>query len=393
MRFQPTDSQQALREEVRAFASERIAPVAGELDRTETYPEGILDDLADRGITGLTLPEERGGRGEGLVELCIAIEELAAVMMPVASALALNLGVATVVDRFGTDAQRERYVPEMARFETVGALGLSEADAGSDKLAMETTAERDAAEQNSASPESTEATRDGDEWVLDGHKQWVTNFQHADVVLTYARTGADDEAPHNISAFLVPTDEFEVERVWDTLGARSVKSPRVTLTNVRVSDDAMVGEQGEAYVERGQVNNGVNVPARAVGIARAALEDTVAYTSGREQFDQAIGDFQGVRWRMGEMAERVDTARLLTYRAADRADRGLDVARAHSMAKVHATEAAVENANEAMQLHGGVGYTTEHDVERYLRDARLLTIAGGPNEGHRDTLAAEVVDD
>jgi alkylation response protein AidB-like acyl-CoA dehydrogenase len=376
MRFQPTDSQEALCAEVREFASERIAPVAGELDRTETYPEGILDDLADRGITGLTLPEERGGRGEGLVELCFAIEELAAAMMPVASALALNLGVATVVERFGTDEQREQYVPQMARFETVGALGLSEADAGSDKLAMATTAERD-----------------GDEWVLDGHKQWVTNFQHADVVLTYAKTGPEDDAPHNISAFLVPTEEFAVERVWDTLGARSVKSPRVTLTNVRVPDDAVVGEQGEAYVERGRVRTGVNVPARAVGIARAALEDAVAYTSGREQFDQTIGDFQGVRWRLAEMAERVDTARLLTLRAADRADRGGDNSREHSMAKVHATEAAVENANEAMQLHGGVGYTTEHDVERYLRDARLLTIAGGPNEGHRDTLAAEVVDD
>jgi alkylation response protein AidB-like acyl-CoA dehydrogenase len=373
MRFQPTESQQALREAVREFATERIEPVAGDLDRTETYPDGILAELGERGLTGLTLPEERGGRGEGLVELVIAIEELAAAMMPVASALALNLGVATVIERFGTDAQRERYASEMARFETVGALGLSEADAGSDKLAMETTAEKD-----------------GDEWILDGHKQWVTNFKHADVVLTYAKTGPDSEAPHNISAFLVPTDAFEVERVWDTLGARSVKSSRVTLSNVRVPDDAMVGEQGEAYVERGKVNTGVNVPARAVGIARAALEDTVAYTSGREQFDQEIGDFQGVRWRVAEMAERVDTARLLTLRAADRADRGLDVSREHSMAKVHATEAAVENANEAMQLHGGVGYTTEHDAERYLRDARLLTIAGGPNEGHRDTLADAV---
>jgi len=390
MRFQPTESQQALREEVREFATERIEPVAGELDRTETYPGEILAELGERGITGLTLPEELGGRGEGLVELVVAIEELAAAMMPVASALALNLGVATVIDRFGTDEQRERYVPEMARFETVGALGLSEADAGSDKLAMETTAERSSATSRSQARETT-AEREGDEWVLNGHKQWVTNFKHADVVLTYAKTGPDEDAPHNVSAFLVPTDAFEVERVWDTLGARSVKSPRVTISDVRVSDDAMVGEAGEAYVQRGEVKTGVNVPARAVGIARAALEDTVAYTSGREQFGQHIGDFQGVRWRIGEMAERVDTARLLTLRAADRADRGLANSREHSMAKVHATEAAVENANEAMQFHGGVGYTTEHDVERYLRDARLLTLAGGPNEGHRDTLAAEVV--
>ncbi|AQL42431.1 acyl-CoA dehydrogenase [Halorientalis sp. IM1011] len=375
MRFQLTESQRTLRDEIRELAATEIEPVAADLDRTETYPEEILAALGERGITGLTLPEKRGGRGEGLVELVVVIEELAANQMALASAVGLNLGVATVIERFGSDRQRERWVPEMARFETVGALGLSEADAGSDKLAMETTAERE-----------------GEEWVLNGHKQWVTNFPNADVVLTYAKTGPEADAPHNISAFLVPAEAFEVDRDWDTLGANSVKSPRVTLSDVRVPDDAMVGERGEAYVQRGTVHTGVNVPARAVGIARAALEDAVAYTTEREQFDRAIGDFQGVRWRLGEMAERVDTSRLLTLRAADRADRGLSVDRAFPMAKVHATEAAVENANEAMQLHGGVGYTREHDVERYLRDARLLTIAGGPNEGHRDALADAVVD-
>ncbi|WP_336000879.1 acyl-CoA dehydrogenase family protein [Halorientalis halophila] len=376
MRFQLTESQRGLRDEVRAFVRDEIEPVASDLDQTETYPEDILDELGEMGITGLTLPEELGGRGEGLVELVIATEELAAAQMALASAVALNLGVATVIERFGTDEQREQYVPEMARFETVGALGLSEADAGSDKLAMETTADRE-----------------GDEWVLNGHKQWVTNFPHADVVLTYAKTGPESASPHNVSAFLVPTAEFEVDRDWETLGARSVSSPRVTLSDVRVPDDAMVGDEGEAYVQRGTVHTGVNVPARAVGIARAALEDTVAYTAEREQFDRAIGDFQGVRWRLGEMADRVESSRLLTLRAADRADRGRSVDRAFAMAKVHATEAAVENANEAMRLHGGVGYTREHDVERYLRDARLLTIAGGPNEGHRDALADAVVDD
>ncbi|MFT4922673.1 MAG: alkylation response protein AidB-like acyl-CoA dehydrogenase, partial [Haloarculaceae archaeon] len=176
-------------------------------------------------------------------------------------------------------------------------------------------------------------------------------------------------------------------------GARSVKSPRATVSDVRVSADRLVGEENEGYVQRGKIHTGVNVPARAVGIARAALEDTVAYTSAREQYDQHISDFQGVRWQVAEMADRVETAHLLTLRAADRAERGHDVSREFSMAKIHATEAAVENANEAIQLHGGVGYTTEHHVERYLRDAKLLTLAGGPNEGHRDTLADAVFAD
>jgi alkylation response protein AidB-like acyl-CoA dehydrogenase len=376
MPFGLTERQRALREEVREFAASEIRPRAIELDWNEEYPGEILAELGDRGYAGITLPEEYGGRGEGLVELAVLTEELAAAMMTVASALALNLGVATIVERFGSEAQKEEYLPEMATFERVGALGLSEANAGANKLEMETT-----------------ARRDGDEWVIDGHKQWVTNFQHADVVLTYAKTGSDADAPHNISAFLVPTEAFEVEEVWETLGARNVKSPRVSLSAVRVPAENLVGEEGEAYVQRGEVHTGVNVPARGVGIARAALEDTVAYTDERQQFDQSIGDFQGVRWTVAEMAQRADAARLLTLRAADRADRSEGASREYAAAKIRATEAAVENANDAMQLHGGKGYTTEHHVERYLRDARLLTIAGGPNELHRNSLADAVYAD
>ena len=374
MGFGLTSAQRDLRDDVRQYARTEIAPRAAELDQNEEYPAEILDDLGDRRLTGLTLPEEYGGRDEGLVEFAVVIEELSAAMMPVASALALHLGVATVVEHFGSERLREEFLPGMARFDTVGALGLSEADAGSDTLAMETRAEPD-----------------GDEWVLNGHKRWVTNFFDADTVLTYAKTGPDEEAPHNVSAFLVPTAAFEVDTVWDTLGARSVKSPRVSLSAVRVPAARMVGEEGEAYVQRGAIDTGVNLPARAVGLARAALDETVTHVTDREQFGQRIGEFQGVRWRIAGMATRVDTARLLTLRAAARADRGAAVDRALSMAKIHATEAAVENTNEALQLHGGIGYTTERDVERYLRDARLLTIAGGPNELHRNTLADAVL--
>ena len=389
MQFQLTDVQKSLRSEVRSFARNEIAPVAAQYDREGTYPEEILNDLGDRGYAGLTLSEEYGGQGAGMVELAILIEELAAEMMPVASALALHLGVATVVERFGSSQLKSEFLPEMARFDTVGALGLSEGDAGSDKHAMETTAERTTAGEDSETL-SAEASRDGDEWVLAGHKQWVTNFLDADVVLTYAKTGPDADAPDNISAFLVPAEAFEVDHVWDTLGARSVKTAKVTLSDVRVPDTHRVGEVGRAYRERQQVATGVNVPARAVGLARAAVADAVEYTGEREQFGQAIGDFQGVRWTVADMTARVDAARLLTLRAADRIDRGLDANRERHMAKVYATETAVDVTNDALQLHGGVGYTAAHDVERYLRDARLLTIAGGPNELHRDGLADAV---
>ena len=325
------------------------------------------------GVTGLTLPEEYGGEDGSLVDLVFAIEELSAAMMPVASTLALHLGVATVIEQFGTEAQREEFLPSMAAYETVGALGLSEENAGSDKTGIETVAERD-----------------GDEWLLSGHKRWVTNFFDADYVLTYAKTGLNSEAPNNISAFLVPAEEFQVDHVWDTLGARSVKSPKVSLADARVPDDRRIGEVGEAYVRRGQLNTGVNVPARAVGLARAALEDVIEYTSDREQFDRPLADFQGLRWQVADMVKSLDAARLLTLRAADAADRGNDTTREFAVAKIYATEKAVDVTNDALQLHGGIGFTAAQDVERYLRDARLLTIAGGPNAVHRDTLADAV---
>ncbi len=369
------ESTESLRDSVRSFVDSEVRPVAADYDRTGTYPADILAELGERGWTGLTLPADVGGQGRSLLDLTVLVEELSVAMMPLASTLALNLGVATVVDQFGTDAQRERYLPEMATVETVGALGLSEAAAGSDKSGIETVADRD-----------------GDEWLLSGRKRWVTNYPNADVVLTYARTGPSADWPHNVSAFLVPASEFAVERRWDTFGARSVETAAVSLDGVRVGEDVLVGEPGEAIPQRGQVHTGVNVPARAVGIARAALTDARDHVCEREQFGGPLADRQGVRWTLAEMAERVDAARLLTQRAARYADDGHSVDRAAPMAKVHATEAAVANANDAMQLLGGIGYTSDTDVGRYLRDARLLTIAGGPNAVHRDSLAEAVVD-
>jgi len=365
----------ALRDEARSFVETAVEPVAGEYDRSGTYPDDLLATTADRGWTGLTVDEANGGAGRSLLDLTVLVEELSTAMMPLASALALNLGVARVVEEYGSDAQRDRYVPELARFETVGALGLSEANAGSDKSGIETSAERD-----------------GDGWVLAGRKRWVTNFPEADVVLTYARTDPEASWPRGVSAFLVPTESFDVERVWGTFGARSVETVAVSLDDVRVDATAIVGEPGDAIVERGRLHNGVNVPARAVGIARAALADARDHVRDRDQWGGPLADKQGVRWRLAEMAERVDAARILTRRAARRADAGANVAREAPMAKVHATEAAVANANDAMQLFGGIGYTSERAVGRYLRDARLLTIAGGPNAVHRDKLAAAVLD-
>ncbi|MFC6835512.1 acyl-CoA dehydrogenase family protein [Halomarina ordinaria] len=370
MPFELTRDQRTLREETRRFTREEIAPVADELDANREYPGEILDALAERGVTGLTVAETYGGRGAGPVELAVVVEELSAGLMSVAAALSLHLGVAEVVERFGTDAQRERFLPAMAAFERVGALGLAEAGAGSDKAAMETRAERD-----------------GDEWVLSGHKQWVTNVADADVVLLYARTDPPEERG-GISAFLVPAGALDVVREWDVIGGRSVGTYRVEFDGVRVGTDRLVGERGRALERRGALRTGVNLPARAVGVARAALSDAVDYVHEREQFGRAVEEYQGVRWRVAEMSQRVEAARLLTLRAASAAARDAPTASGDtSLAKVYATEAAVDTASDAMGLHGGVGYTGEHSVERYFRDAKLLTIAGGSNDVHRNAVA------
>ena len=373
MQFTHTDEQRELRRELRSFARERIEPQATALDREGRYPAEILAALGERRLTGMTLPEIYGGRDDGLLELAIVIEELSAAAMPVASALALHLGVATEIEHLGSAELREAYLPAMARFETVGALGLTEANAGSDTMAMETT-----------------ARRDGDDWVLSGSKSWVTNYLEADVVLTYAKTGPEADTPRNVGAFLVPAERFEVETVWETLGARSVKTVAVRLDDVRVSDDRMVGEEGTAYVRRGEGGIGVNLPARAVGIARAALEDTIAFVS--EEAADALGDSQAIRHRIADMSGQVEAARLLTLRAADRADRGFDASREISMAKIVATEMGVDVTNEALSIHGQAGYTADHDVGRYVRDARLLPIAGGPNDTKRNALADAVIE-
>jgi len=381
MRFTLTDEQRDLQEAIREFVTEEIDPVAKELDADGEYPADILEQLADQGIMGMTISPEYGGLGYGLVEFSLVIEELATSLMAVPSAVNVHIITATLLEKFGSDYLKEEYLESMVEFETVGAFGLTEPNAGSDNPAMETTAERD-----------------GDEWVIDGQKRWITNSPNADVVSVLAKTGDPDDRYHNISAFLVPTDTdgFEVGKKWETLGLNSLDSCDLYLDEVRIPDTHLIGEEDEGFMHVVQgLNVGrINVASRCVGIARAALEDSVAYAHEREQFGQPIGEFQGLSWKLADMAVRADAARLLTLRAADVADRGRDrKGREASMAKLYASEAAMENAQDAIQIHGGNGYTKEYDAERYLRDAQLLTIGEGTSEIQRNIIADRVMAD
>lgn len=372
-----SDEQRTVRCEAREFAQSEICPVAQDRYANDEYPADILQQLGAQRIPGLTLPKEHGGLGYGHVEWALVTEELAAALMPVASALSVHLTVAELIEVYGSDEQKDA-LDEMARFETVGAHGVTERHAGNDKQGIQTTAEQD-----------------GDEWVINGHKRWVTNFKNADVMTVFARTGDTDVRSDSITAFLVSTDEATIQKRWDTLGLHGVQPCEVRFDDVRVTREQILGEIGHGLTQLSSVDVGVvNYAARGVGIARAAQNTSIDYASDREQFDRTIGDFQGIRWKIADMAIRTDAARLLTLQAARHADRETANASGKlSMAKVFASKAGFENASEAVQIHGGIGYTTETPPSRYLRDAKLLTVGGGANEVHRNTVADAVMDD
>lgn len=379
MRFELTTEQRQVRDAIREFVHEEVAPVAKELDRNHEYPEDLLEQLANQGIMGATLSEEYGGLDYGMVEYALIVEELSKGLMALGSAINVHVITASLIQKYGSEHLKETYLPEMATHDTVGAFGLTEPNAGSDNAAMESRAERD-----------------GDEWVIDGQKRWITNSPKADVVSIFAKTGPEEDRYHNISAFLVPTDAdgFEMGKKWDTLGLNSIDSCDLYLDNVRVPADHLIGEKDEGFMHVVQgLNVGrINVAARCSGIARASVEDAASYAMEREQFDQPIGEFQGIRWKIAEMELKADIAHLLTLRAADYVDRGLgNKGLEESIAKLYSSEAAVQNAREAIQIHGGNGYTKEYDAERYLRDAQLLTIGEGTNEIHRKIIADRVL--
>jgi acyl-CoA dehydrogenase len=375
--FGLSNKQQDVRREAREFAQSTIEPVAQDLYVNDEYPGEILQQLGTQRLPGLTLSQEYGGLGYGHIEWALVTEELAAALMPVASALSVHLTTAELIERYGSDAQKAAHLDDMAQFQTVGAHGVTEQQAGNDKQRIETTAEPD-----------------GDEWIINGHKRWVTNFEHADIMTLFAKTGEASGRSDDITAFVVSTDQATVEKQWDTLGLHGVQPCEVTFTDVRVPDEQRLGKQGQALDHLSTVTVGaINYAARGVGIARAAQQAASNYASNREQFGHPIGDFQGLRWKIADMAIRTDAARLLTLQAARHADAETAEAGGKlSMAKVFASEASVENASEAIQIYGGIGYTSDTAPSRYLRDAKLLTVGGGGNEIHRNTVADTVMD-
>jgi alkylation response protein AidB-like acyl-CoA dehydrogenase len=377
--FQLSEEQQLLRKTVRDFASSEIGPHSREWDEAQTFPREVFTRLGELGLTGVCWPEELGGAGLGTLEWILVMEELARVDAGVALSLAAHHSLASAhLFLAGTEGQKKRFLPPLARGEKVGCWGLTEPGSGSDAGGMRTT-----------------AVRDGDHWVLNGSKSFITNGGIADTAVVLAVTDRE-RGNKGISAFVLERDTpgFRSGKKEDKLGVRSSDTSELSFEDCRLPAAQLLGEEGMGFIDTLKIldKGRIGIAAFSVGIAQASLEASLKYARERQQFGHALADFQAIQFKIAEMATHVDAARLLTWRAAARADSGERCTTEASMAKLFAGEAAVEIALEAVQIHGGYGYLKDYPVERYLRDAKLGTIGEGTSEVQRMVIARQLLD-
>lgn len=367
--------QAAIRETVREVAVEEIRPTAAEADRTETFPEDVWGTLAELDLTALTVPEEYGGFDADRLTYALVNEQVAYGSLAVATALSVHSLVTSCLAEFASETQRERWLPEMATGSPVGAFALSEPDAGSNPAEM-----------------STVARREGDEYVLDGEKHWITNGRRSGVLVVFAKT--DPEDPESVTQFLVPkaTDGLTVGTPEEKLGLRASDTTSLTFDSVRIPAENRLTSEGRGLAAALSILTGgrVGIAAQAVGLAQAALDEALDYAREREQFDRPIADIQTIQHTLAEMQTTVQAGRLLTYDAANALKRGEDARMAASMAKYFATEGAMDVTNDAVQIHGGYGYV-EGDVERFYRDAKVTTIYEGTTQIQKTVIARELL--
>jgi hypothetical protein len=372
--FELSEEQQLLRKTVRDFAEAELSPHTREWDEKQEFPREVFARLGALGLAGACWAEEYGGSGLGTLDWALVMEELARVDAGVALSLAAHHGLCSAhIHLVGSEEQKERFLPPLASGRKVGCWGLTEPGSGSDAGGMRTT-----------------AVRDGDRFVINGSKNFITNGRVADTAVVMAVT---DRAlgKKGISAIVVErgTPGFRSGRKEDKLGVRSSDTSELVFEDCRVPVANLLGREGMGFVDTLRIldKGRIAIAAFSLGIAQAALEASLRYARERRQFGHPIADFQAIQFKVAEMAVKVDAARLLTWRAATLADRGVAHTAESSMAKLFASESAVEVALEAVQLHGGYGYIKEYPVERHLRDAKLGTIGEGTSEVQRLVIA------
>ncbi|MFD1030745.1 acyl-CoA dehydrogenase [Metaplanococcus flavidus] len=377
MNFDLTQEQQMIKKTIKEFADKVVAPGAVDRDRSKEFPKEIFKQLSDMGMMGLPFDEKYGGAGADTTSFAIVTEELsrACASTGITYSAHISLGGAPL-NLFGTDEQKEKYLTPICTGESFGAFGLTEPNAGSDAGGTE-----------------TRAVEDGDDWVINGSKVYITNASHAKHLAITAITGMVD-GKKEISAIIVPTDAegFTIIDNYEKMGLNASNTTELVLDNVRVPKSNLLGKRGDGFKQFLVTLDGgrIGIAAMAVGIAQAAFNRALAYSKERKQFGKTLSEFQITQFKLADMAMKIELARNMVYKAAWMKDQGRPFTKEASMAKLYASEISMQVANEAIQIHGGYGYMKEYEVERYMRDAKLLEIGEGTSEVQRMVIARQI---
>jgi alkylation response protein AidB-like acyl-CoA dehydrogenase len=375
--FELSADQREIQALARDFGRAEIEPNAAEWDRAHGFPRELIAKLAELGFMGVCIPEEYGGAGADFLSYILVLEELSRADAGVGVTVAVHTSAVTLpILNFGTDEQRSRFVPPLARGEAVGAFALTEPGAGSDAGSLRTA-----------------ATPNGDGWTISGSKQWITNGAFGGTVLLFARTDLDTPGPKGVSAFIVDGGAVEVTREEEKLGLNSSSTVDLVIDGAEVGRDRLLHEEGKGFtVAMATLDGGrIGIAAQALGIAQAAYDVAREYALERRQFGKRIADFQAIQWKLADMATELDAARLLVYRAAWLKQEGKPHTEEGAKAKLFASEMARRQTAEAIQILGGYGYTKEFPVERYYRDAKITEIYEGTSEIQRLVIARSIL--
>jgi len=367
MDFNYTDTQQEIATMIRDFANKNIRPHMMEWDETQKFPVELFRQMGELGLMGVLVPTEYGGSGLSYFEYVTVVSEIAKVCGSIGLSVAAHNSLCTGhILYFGNEEQKKKYLPKLASGEWIGAWGLTEANTGSDAGNMRCT-----------------ATRDGDDWVLNGTKNWITHGISGNVAVVLARTG-EPRSKNNCTAFVVErgTPGFMAGKKENKLGMRASETAELVFDNCRISDSQRLGEVGEGFKQAMKVLDGgrISIASLALGIAKGAYEASVKYAKERHQFDQPIANFQAIAFKLADMATKIEVAEMLIYQAADKKNRNEPMTKESAMAKYYASEISVQIATDAVQIFGGYGYTKDFPVEKYYRDSKLCTIGEGTSE-------------
>ncbi len=378
MNFEKNENQKMIAQMVRDFAEKEIRPYMNQWDADEYFPVEVMKKMGGLGLLGMYIPEQYGGSGMGYFEYATALMELGKVCGGVGLSVAAHNSLCTGhIYYHGSEAQKQKYLPKLASGEWIGAWGLTEPNTGSDAMRMKTT-----------------AVKEGNEWVINGAKNWITHGLSGDVAVVLVRTGELLDSK-GITAFIIEkgTPGFSAVKIKDKLGVRASEIAELIFDNVRVPEENVIGEVGMGFVQAMKVLDGgrISIAALSCGVARGAYEASVKYAKEREQFGKPIGTFQAIAFKLADMATEVEAAEMLTFQAAYNKNQGLPLTKEGAFAKYFASEVAVKCGNEAVQIMGGYGYTKEYPAEKYLRDAKLMTIGEGTSEIQKIVISREIL--